>query len=84
MNANTTLQDYSQKPSTEDVENECRRREQLFWNWLIGALIYYVGINLFLLAINWFTSPHYWWIIWITGGWGIGLLTTAIEKSRKY
>ena len=23
----------------------------------------YVVINLFLIAINWFTSPHYWWVL---------------------
>ncbi len=41
-------------------------------------------INLFLIAINWFTSPHYWWVLWVIAGWGISLLMTAIEKSIKY
>ena len=25
-----------------------------FWNWLTWSLVYYVVINLFLIAINWF------------------------------
>ena len=36
------------------------------------------------IAINWFTSPHYWWVLWVIAGWGISLLMTAIEKSIKY
>lgn len=71
-------------PSVEQIEKEYRRRERLFWNWLIWSLVYYVVINLSLIAINWFTCPHYWWVLWVIGGWGISLLTTALEKSRKY
>ena len=50
----------------------------------LWSLVYYVVINLFLIAINWFTSPHYWWVLWVIAGWGISLLMTAIEKSIKY
>lgn len=71
-------------PSSEQIEKEYRRREQLFWNWLIWSLVYYVVVNLFLITINWFTTPHYWWVLWVIGGWGISLLTTALEKSQKY
>lgn len=71
-------------PSSEQIEKEYRRREQLFWNWLIWSLVYYVGVNLLLIAINWVTCPHYWWVWWVIGGWGISLLTIALEKSMKY
>lgn len=71
-------------PSQEQIEKEYRRRERIFWNWLIWALVCYVVVNLFLIAINWFTNPHEWWVIWVIGSWGIGLLMTAIEKSMKY
>lgn len=54
-----------------------------FWNWLTWSLVYYVVINLFLIAINWFTSPHYWWVLWVIAGWGISLLMTAIEKASN-
>ena len=46
-------------PTQEQIEVVCRQRARHFWNWLTWSLVYYVVINLFLIAINWFTSPHY-------------------------
>lgn len=71
-------------PTQEQIEAIYRQRARYFWNWLTWSLVYYVVINLFLIAVNWFTSPHYWWVLWVIGGWGICLLITAIEKSIKY
>ena len=68
-------------PTQEQIEAACRQSARHFWNWLTWSLVYYVVINLFLIAINWFTSPHYWWVLWVIAGWGISLLMTAIEKS---
>lgn len=82
MNINYDNKDTA--PTQEQIEEACRRRARYFWNWLIWSLAYYVVINLFLIAINWFTSPHYWWVLWVIGGWGISLLMAAIEKSIKY
>lgn len=48
-------------PTQEQIEAACRQSARHFWNWLTWSLVYYVVINLFLIAINWFTSPHYWW-----------------------
>ena len=28
----------------------------------------------FLAIANWLTSPHYWWVLWVIGGWGLQLL----------
>ena len=67
-------------PTEEQIKAECQQRARYFWN----SLVYYVVINLFLVAVNWFTSPHYWWVLWVIAGWGISLLITAIEKSIKY
>lgn len=50
-------------PTQEQIEVVCRQRARHFWNWLTWSLVYYVVINLFLIAINWFTSPHYWWVL---------------------
>lgn len=66
-------------PTQEQIEAACRQSARHFWNWLTWSLVYYVVINLFLIAINWFTSPHYWWVLWVIAGWGISLLMTAIE-----
>ncbi len=84
MEANTTQTENPQYPSWEAIEQVRRQRARYFWNWLIWALVYYVAVNLFLIAVNWFTSPHHWWVLWVIGGWGISLLITAIEKSMKY
>ena len=51
-------------PTQEQIEAACRQSARHFWNWLTWSLVYYVVINLFLIAINWFTSPHYWWGVW--------------------
>ena len=61
-------------PTQEQIEAACRQSARHFWNWLTWSLVYYVVINLFLIAINWFTSPHYWWVLWVIAGWGISLL----------
>ena len=71
-------------PTEEQIKAECQQRARYFWNWLTWSLVSYVVINLFLVAVNWFTSPHYWWVLWVIAGWGISLLITAIEKSIKY
>ena len=34
----------------------------------------YVVVNAFLFAINWFTSPEYYWAFWPLAGWGVGLV----------
>ena len=34
----------------------------------------YVVVNILLVAINLFTSPHYFWAIFPILGWGLGLL----------
>ena len=40
--------------------------------WYI-SIIYYVAVMLFLLLINWLTSPDYWWVVWPALGWGLGI-----------
>jgi hypothetical protein len=38
----------------------------------------YVGVNAFLFAINWFTSPNHLWFIYPLCGWGLGLAMDAV------
>ena len=71
-------------PTQEQIEAACRQSARHFWNWLTWSLVYYVVINLFLIAINWFNQSTllvgtYGWI----AGWGISLLMTAIEKKHQ-
>lgn len=32
----------------------------------------------FLAVVNRFTSPHYWWVLWVIGGWGLQLLLALL------
>ncbi|WP_455673843.1 2TM domain-containing protein [Phocaeicola sp.] len=81
MNASTN---DSNIPSYEQLKKEVERRDRAFRNWLTWALVHYVVINLFLVGINWFTSPHYWWVLWVIISWGVSLLINAIRKSIEY
>jgi len=27
----------------------------------------------FLAFVNWQTSPHYWWVLWVIAGWGLNI-----------
>ena len=42
-------------------------------------LFQYLVVTLALLAINLIFSPRYFWVLWVMGGWGIGLLTHAFR-----
>gem|GEM_PF-338868 len=70
-------------PTQEQIEVVCRQRARHFWNWLTWSLVYYVVINLFLIAINWFTSPHYWWVLWVIAGRGGGRVWVLPPPPRK-
>lgn len=39
-------------PTQEQIEAACRQSARHFWNWLTWSLVYYVVINLFLIAIT--------------------------------
>lgn len=47
------------------------------------AIVRYVVVNAFLVFVNWMTSPHYWWVIWVIAGWGIGLLLKLINYTLE-
>ena len=32
-----------------------------------------VVICAFLAFVNWQTSPHYWWVLWVIAGWGLNI-----------
>lgn len=40
-------------------------------------VVRYVFVLAGLALLNWFSSPHYWWVVWVALGWGIGLLAHA-------
>ncbi len=42
-------------------------------------LFRYVVINIGLVIINLITSPNHLWVLWVIGGWGLGLLSHAMS-----
>ena len=42
----------------------------------------YVVVNLILFGVNFFLTPHRWWILWVLGGWGVALLLHALRVFR--
>lgn len=45
-------------------------------------LFQYLAVNLGLLAINLVFTPHYLWVLWVTFGWGIGVLSHGLSVHR--
>ncbi len=37
-----------------------------------------ICLFLFLFFVNLYTSPHYWWVAWVAGGWGLNLLLSVL------
>jgi len=42
-------------------------------------LAYYVVIMGGLVVANAVTSPNYWWCLWPAGGWGLGVISHALQ-----
>ena len=44
----------------------------------------------FLAFVNWYTSPHYWWVVWVMAGWGLNLILslawylTGCDEDKDY
>lgn len=45
-------------------------------------LFQYVVVVLALVAVNLIVSPRYPWVLWVAGGWGLGLLLQALRLFR--
>ena len=48
-------------------------KRRLFARWFIRRLTTCVVICAFLAFVNWQTSPHYWWVLWVIAGWGLNI-----------
>ena len=67
--------------TTEREETEAFRYVRKLRGFYIHLMQYAVVIPV-LWAINWFTNTHYWWAIWPTLGWGLGLVLNALRVFR--
>lgn len=41
------------------------------------------GYCAFLAGVNALTTPHYWWVLWVMAGWGLGLILDLIFHLTK-
>lgn len=70
------------RPNTE--------KSRLFARWFSRKAITYVVVCSFLAFVNWYTSPHHWWVVWVIAGWGLGLALSLAyylldcDDERKY
>lgn len=52
---------------------------------LIREWVTYIVVCLFLTFVNWMTSPHRWWVLWVIAAWGLGIaLRTTFCLTNLY
>lgn len=47
-------------------------------------LVSYVVICAFLTFVNWMTSLHDWWVLWVIAGWGVNILINVICSATGW
>ncbi len=75
------MQTYKNNHTMEIIrENDqaLQRRRILLREWGVFAIL-----CTFLTLINWITMPHYWWVLWIIGGWGTGMLLRTLNLLTR-
>lgn len=48
-----------------------------------GHLIAFIVVNVFLAIINFIFTPSFWWFLFVTLFWGIGLVSHALSIFMK-
>lgn len=48
-----------------------------------GHLIAYIFVNVFLAIVNILTTPNFWWFLFVTFFWGIGLVAHGLSVFMK-
>lgn len=80
LNPEPTMSSTPANPAEREERDAFRyvRRLRGFY----AHLFQYLAVNLGLLAINLAFTPHYLWVLWVTFGWGIGLLSHGFSVYR--
>ena len=63
----------------ETTMNDKKKRQVLDANMKV-QIMKYIVICTFLTVVNWLTSPHYWWVLWVIAGWGLNLIMSLITR----
>lgn len=63
------------------METTCKNTEKnrRFTRRFARQAISYVAVCSFLTFVNWYTSPHYWWVLWVIAGWSLGLFIPLLN-----
>ena len=81
LNPGETMTTASPSAHAESQEREAFRYVRKLRGFYIH-LFQYVFVNLGLLAINLIFVPQHLWVLWVIGGWGLGLLGHAFSVFR--
>jgi uncharacterized membrane protein len=65
----------------ESYERAKKRVEEL--KGFYGHLIAYIVVNVFLAIVNLLTTPGFWWFLFVTFFWGIGLVAHGLSVFTK-
>ncbi len=65
----------------EQYEKAKKRLEEL--KGFYSHLIVYIVIITFLAVVNFFTTPGFWWFLFVAFFWGIGLLAHALSVFSR-
>jgi len=65
----------------ESYERAKKRVEEL--KGFYGHLIAYIVVNVFLAIVNLLTTPGFWWFLFVTFFWGIGLVAHGLSVFMK-
>lgn len=58
----------------ESSATKATAKRRRFAHGFARQLIVWAVTCSFLAVVNWQTSPHYWWVLWVIAGWGLQLL----------
>ena len=78
------------KPKTMEITSVNTNKRRLFARRFSRRVTTCFAVCGFLAFVNWYTSPHYWWVVWVMAGWGLNLILslvwylTGCDKDKDY
>lgn len=78
------------KPKTMEITPANTDKRRLFARRFSRRVTTCFAVCGFLAFVNWYTSPHYWWVVWVMAGWGLNLILslawylTGCDEDKDY
>ncbi|WP_418981808.1 hypothetical protein [Alistipes sp.] len=51
-----------------ETQKTYEEKRRLFGRWFTRRITTYAVVCAFLTFVNWYTTPHYWWVAWVAAG----------------